>query len=90
MAYPDNTEPVAADQLRSFIERVERLSEEKDAITADIKEIYDEAKGNGFDTKVMRRLVNIRKQDAHERMEFESILELYMNALGMVAAPSED
>lgn len=75
---------VAGDQLRAFIERIERMEEEKAAITADIKEIYAEAKGNGFDTKVMRRIVNIRKQDANERIEQEALLETYMRALGMI------
>jgi len=81
---------VAQDQLRAFIERVERMNEELDAIKADIKEIYNEARGNGFDVKVMKRVVNIRKQDANERMEQEALLELYMSALGMVSAPAED
>lgn len=90
MPYPANQEPVAQDQLRAFIERVERMSEEAEAIKADIREIYAEAKGNGFDVKIMRRLVNLRKQDANERMEQEALLELYMSALGMIAAPSDD
>lgn len=81
---------VAQDQLRAFIERIERMEEEKAAVAADIKEIYAEAKGNGFDTKVMRQIIAIRKQDANERLEREAILELYMSALGMVAAPEED
>jgi uncharacterized protein (UPF0335 family) len=80
---------VAQDQLRAFIERIERMEEEKAAIAADIKEIYAEAKGNGFDTKILRRIVTIRKQDANERMEQEALLELYMSALGMVEAPPE-
>jgi uncharacterized protein (UPF0335 family) len=89
MNYVDSTgggETVAQDQLQAFIERIERMEEEKAAIAADIKEIYSEAKGNGFDTKVMRRIVNIRKNESkyHEQ---ESLLELYMNALGMRAAP---
>ena len=74
---------VAEDQLRAFIERIERMEEEKAAIAADIKEIYAEAKGNGFDTKILRKIVTIRKQDAKERMEQEAILDLYMGALGM-------
>lgn len=74
---------IASDQLRAFIERIERLEEEKKAISDDIKEVYAEAKGNGFDSKVMRQLVKLRKQDAHERAEFEAILDLYMHALGM-------
>ncbi len=89
MAYPSNGDSVANGQLRAFIERIERMEEEKAAIGADIKEIYAEAKGNGFDTKIMRRIVNIRKQDANERMEQEALMELYMSALGMCAAPPE-
>ncbi len=81
---------VARDQLRAFIERIERLEEEKKAIADDIKEIYAEAKGNGFDTKVLRQVVRIRKQDQHERAEQEAILDLYMHALGMAPAPMED
>ena len=77
---------VAQDQLRAFIERIERMEEEKAAISADIKEIYAEAKGNGFDTKILRKIVTIRKQDANERMEQEALLEMYMDALGMVQA----
>ena len=83
------SDTVAADQLKAFIERIERLEEEKAAIAGDIKEIYAEAKGNGFDTKVLRKIVSIRKQDQNERMETEALLELYMSALGM-AAPAED
>ena len=81
---------VAQDQIRAFVERIERMEEEKAAIANDIKEIYAEAKGNGFDVKVLRQIVRIRKQDANERMEQEALLELYMSALGMVAAPSDD
>lgn len=81
---------VAEDQLRAFIERIERMEEEKDAISADIKEIYAEAKGNGFDVKVLREIVRIRKQDHSERMEHEAILELYLSALGMSVAPRDD
>ncbi len=90
MAYPSNGDSVDGGQLRAFIERVERMEAEKDSITADIKEIFAEAKGNGYDTKIMRRVVRLRKQDANERMEQEALLELYMSALGMVAAPSEE
>lgn len=81
----DSNTTVAHDQLRAFIDRIERMEEEKSAIAADIKEIYAEAKGNGFDTKILRRIVNIRKQDANERLEQEALLETYMRALGMVA-----
>ena len=74
---------VAQDQLRAFIERIERMEAEKAAIAADIKEIYAEAKGNGFDTSILRKIVSIRKQDPHERAEQRALLELYMGALGM-------
>jgi uncharacterized protein (UPF0335 family) len=83
-------ESVAQDQLRAFIERIERMEEEKKAIADDIKEIYAEAKGNGFDTKVLRQVIRIRKLDHAERMEQEAILELYMTALGMSVAPRDD
>jgi uncharacterized protein (UPF0335 family) len=83
-------ESVAQDQLRAFVERIERLEEEKKAIADDIKEIYAEAKGNGFDTKVLRQVIRIRKQDRSERLEQEAILELYLSALGMALGPSED
>jgi uncharacterized protein (UPF0335 family) len=79
------TESIAADQLKSFIERIERLEEEKAGIAGDIKEIYAEAKGNGFDTKVIRKIISIRKKDYAERQEEEAILELYLQALGMAA-----
>ncbi len=78
---------VAQDQLRAFIERIERMEEEKASIAADIKEIYAEAKGNGFDTKILRKIVSIRKMDANERMEQEALLELYLSALGMIEDP---
>ena len=84
-----STDSVAQDQLRAFIERIERMEEEKKAIADDIKEIYAEAKGNGFDTKVLRQVIRIRKQDRNERLEQEAILELYMSALGMSLAPTE-
>jgi uncharacterized protein (UPF0335 family) len=75
---------VAKEQLLSIIERVERLEEEKKGISDDIKEVYAEAKANGYDTKVLRKVVSIRKQDAAEREEQDAILDLYMTALGMV------
>lgn len=81
---------VAQDQLRAFIERIERLEEEKAAITEDVKEVYAEAKGNGFDSKVLREIIRIRKMDHNERMEQEALLETYMTALGMAAAPADD
>ena len=82
---PIATESVAADQLKSFIERIERLEEEKAGIAGDIREIFAEAKGNGFDTKAMRKILALRKKDFSERQEEEAILELYMQALGMAA-----
>ncbi len=75
---------VAAGQLRSFIERIERLEEERTALGADIREVYAEAKGNGFDVKIMRQVVRLRKQDKSERQEQEAVLELYLHALGML------
>lgn len=81
---------VAHDQLRAFVERIERLEEEKQAIAADIKEVYGEAKGNGFDTKVLRQVIRLRKMDRNERLEQEAVLELYMAALGMIDAPADD
>lgn len=76
-------EGVAAGELRQFIERVERLEEEKTTLSDDIKEVYAEAKGRGYDTAIIRMIVRLRKKDANERKEEEAILELYMNALGM-------
>jgi uncharacterized protein (UPF0335 family) len=72
------------DQLKAFIERVERLEEEKKAIADDIRDVYAEAKGSGFDVKALRAIVRMRKQDADERKEQEAILETYMHALGML------
>lgn len=80
---------VAADQLRSFVERIERLEEEKKSIADDIKDVYGEAKGTGFDTKVLRQIIRMRKQDASERQEQEALLDLYMHALGM-APPADE
>jgi uncharacterized protein (UPF0335 family) len=73
---------VAADRLRSFIERVERLEEDKKAIMEDMKEVYAEAKGEGYDTKILRQVIRIRKMDRAERQEQEAILDLYLSALG--------
>jgi uncharacterized protein (UPF0335 family) len=73
----------AKEHLKSFIERVERLEEEKSALTADIREVYSEAKGQGFDTKIMRQVVRLRKLDTADRQEQDAILDLYMSALGM-------
>jgi uncharacterized protein (UPF0335 family) len=74
----------AKDQLKAIIERIERLEEEKKTISDDIRDVYAEAKGNGFDVKALRAIVRLRKQDANERAEQETILETYMQALGML------
>lgn len=73
---------VAADRLRSFLERVENLEEEKTNIMGDIKEIYAEAKGEGYDTKILRQIIRLRKMDRAERQEQEALLDLYLSALG--------
>ena len=73
----------AKDQLKSLVERVERLEEEKTALSGDIREVYAEAKGHGFDTKIMRKVVALRKMDSNEREEQDSLLDLYLSALGM-------
>ena len=78
-----DTGGVAAGQLRSFIERIERLEEEKKGISDDIRDVFAEAKGTGFDTKVMRQVIRLRKKEPSERQEEEAILDLYMHALGM-------
>lgn len=77
------TATFAADALRSFIERIERLEEEKAALTADTREVYSEAKGSGFDTKVMRKVIALRKLDRADFQEQRSIQDLYETALGM-------
>ena len=75
----------AKDQLKSIVERIERLEEEKAALAEDIREVYSEAKGNGFDTKIIRQVVRLRKLDRADRQEQEAILDLYLAALGMRA-----
>ena len=79
-----NRHRFAKDQLKAFVERVERLEEEKKAIADDIRDVYAEAKGNGFDVKALRAVVRLRKQDVDERKEQEAILETYLHALGML------
>ena len=74
----------AKDQLKAIIERIERLEEEKKTISDDIRDVYAEAKGNGFDVKTLRVVVRLRKQDVNERKEHEAILETYLHALGMI------
>lgn len=80
---------IARDQLKSIIERIEKLEEEKTAIADDIKEVYAEAKANGYDTKTLRQVVRLRKQDSAERQEAEALLDLYLHALGMISAAEE-
>ena len=75
---------VAADQLRLFLERIERLEEEKKGIADDVKDVYAEAKANGYDTKTMRAIVRLRKMESHARQEADALLETYRNALGLV------
>lgn len=81
---------VAGEQLRQFIERIERLEEDKKNIGEDIKEVYAEAKSTGFDAKIMRQIIRIRKMDASERQEQEALLDLYKHALGMLMGELED
>ncbi|HEX9448130.1 MAG TPA: DUF2312 domain-containing protein [Dongiaceae bacterium] len=75
---------IAADRLKSFIERIERLEEEKKAIAGDVKEVYAEAKSSGFDTKIIRQIIRLRKMEAHDREEQEQLLDLYKQAIGMM------
>lgn len=75
---------VAVDQLKSIIERVEKLEEEKKTIGDDIREVFSEAKGNGYDIKAIRQIIKMRKMDAHERDEQEQVLDTYLRALGML------
>lgn len=83
-----DTGGIAATQLKSIVERIERLEEEKKALADDIRDVYAEAKANGFDTKTLRSVVRLRKQDRAEREEQQALLDLYLHALGM--APAEE
>lgn len=76
--------PISADRLKTFVERIEKLEEERKAIGGDIKDVYSEAKGVGYDTKTMRKIVAMRQQDAADRAEGETLLDVYKHALGMV------
>lgn len=78
-------DPVQGDQLKSIVERIERLEEEKKTIADDIKEVYAEAKGNGYDVKVLRKVVAMRKRDLDERKEEEAVMDLYLQAVGETA-----
>lgn len=83
----DNTDVLnhsAAEQLKSIIERIERLDQEKSEVAEQIKEVLSEAKGNGFDTKIIRKVVRIRKQDRAKRQEEEAVLDLYLTAVGEI------
>jgi uncharacterized protein (UPF0335 family) len=80
---PTSVESVSAGQLRSFVERIERLEEEKKGLQDDIKDIYAEAKGTGFDVKVLRKLISLRKMKREDRIEQDELLEIYKEALGM-------
>lgn len=77
-------------QLKSIVERIERLEEEKKTIAGDIKEVYAEAKANGFDTKILRKVISLRKKEAAEREEEQSMLDVYMAALGMIPGEAEE
>jgi uncharacterized protein (UPF0335 family) len=83
MDAPTPKKAVAGAQLKAFVERIERLEEEKAALAGDIRDVYSEAKGNGFDTKIMRKVISLRKKDFAEREEEEAVLDLYLKALGM-------
>ena len=74
----------AKDQLKSFINRIERLNEEREALSADIREVFAEAKGTGFDVKIMRQIIRLRKMEQADRLEQEELLDLYQRALGMI------
>tara|TARA_B100001750_G_C15373143_1_gene528403 strand:+ start:156 stop:455 length:300 start_codon:yes stop_codon:yes gene_type:complete len=80
---PQDVGGVAGARLKSFIERIERLEEEKAAIASDIKDVYAEAKGTGFDTKTIRKIISLRKVDTEKRREADEILDLYKSAIGM-------
>lgn len=90
MADRINSDSVAQDQILAFVQRIERIEAEVKELNSDKSEIFAEAKGNGFDTKVLRQLIRIRKIDHNERMEQEALLDLYMAALGMAPAPGDD
>ena len=84
-----NVGGVAAEQLTQYIERVERLEEEKATTAEHIRDVYAEAKGNGYDTKTIRKVVTLRKKEIHERNEEQELLDLYLHALGMIGQSSE-
>ena len=79
----DNVGGIAAAELRQFVERIERLEEEKKGLADDIKDVFAEMKGRGYEPKIVKKILQLRKKDANERQEEESLLEVYMSALGM-------
>lgn len=79
----DNQNEVSSERLKSFLERIERLEQQKSEVSEDIKDVYAEAKGTGFDVKIMRQIVNLRKMETEKRREAEELLELYKAAVGM-------
>ena len=85
-----NKTTFAHGQLKSIVERIERLEEEKKTIAGDIKEVYAEAKANGFDTKILRKVISLRKKEVSEREEEQSMLDVYMAALGMIPGEAEE
>ena len=85
-----NKTSFAGGQLKAIVERIERLEEEKKAIADDIKEVYAEAKANGFDTKILRKVISLRRKEAAERAEEQSMLDVYMAALGMIPESADE
>jgi len=81
---------IAREKLKAYIERIERLEEERKAIGADMRDVYDQAKADGFDATVMRQVIRLRKQDTIERQEQETLLDIYKHALGMIGQPQEE
>lgn len=79
-----NVGGVAGDRLKQYIERIERLTEEKDGIAEDIRDIYAESKSAGFETKIMRQIIKLRKMDSQKRIEQEELLDLYKSAIGLI------
>jgi uncharacterized protein (UPF0335 family) len=80
----DTLSATAQGQLKAIVERIERLEEDKAAVMADLKEVFAEAKGNGYDVKILRKVIRIRKQDRAKRMEEEAVLDLYLSAIGEI------
>jgi uncharacterized protein (UPF0335 family) len=82
---PIEAEPIQGDQLKSVVQRIERLEEEKATIASDIKEVYAEAKANGYDIKILRKVIALRKRDLNERQEEETLIDMYLQAVGQKA-----